>query len=562
MKQKMAAWRSGMLEKHRQTWSADLLAAFVVSVLLIPQSLAYAMLAGLPPQVGLYASLLPLLAYAALGSSPALAVGPVAVLALMIAQTLGKLPDGVSPSEGALVLAAEMGLILLLAAALRLHALASLLSVPVLHGFETGATLSIALSQIPVLIGSPVQGADVPALLREVWSHGVSWHGPTLAFGLMTCALLLAARRWLPGALARLAPLALLLGAMLLAWQLDAVSFGVRLLGGLPPLALGLSLPRLDGALWWDMLPNALLLALMAYVSSLVVAESLARKRGERVNAAAELRALGLANCVAACTSGMPVAASFSRSVLLHDAGSRTRLAGALVAVFMLLALLLLADALAWLPKTVLSATILVAVLSGLKLQPFGQAWRYARPEALLMLLVTLTVLGVNLSVGLGLGVLGSIALLLQRSARPHVAQLGRVYGTEHYRNVERHTVELQADVLGLRIDESLLFTNARSLGDVVQGYLAGQPQARRVLLMMSPVNSIDFSGLEALRDLQATLKLQGVRLDLSEVKGPVLDRLRAGGWQEWFEGQVFLSYHQGMVEGERPMRDDPSPVI
>ncbi|MBY0236407.1 MAG: sodium-independent anion transporter, partial [Burkholderiaceae bacterium] len=181
---------------------------------------------------------------------------------------------------------------------------------------------------------------------------------------------------------------------------------------------------------------------------------------------------------------------------------------------------------------------------------------------ALLMLLVTLTVLGVNLSVGLGLGVLGSIALLLQRSARPHVAQLGRVYGTEHYRNVERHAVELQADVLGLRIDESLLFTNARSLGDVVQGYLAGQPQARRVLLMMSPVNSIDFSGLEALRELQATLKLQGVRLDLSEVKGPVLDRLRAGGWQEWFEGQVFLSYHQGMVEGERPMRDDPSPVI
>ncbi|MEL4177327.1 SulP family inorganic anion transporter [Roseateles sp. PN1] len=562
MKQKLAAWHRGVIDQHRQTWAADLLAAFVVSVLLIPQSLAYAMLAGLPPQVGLYASLLPLLAYAALGTSPALAVGPVAVLALMIAQTLGKLPAGVSPSEGALVLAAEMGLILLLAAALRLHALASLLSVPVLHGFETGATLSIALSQIPVLIGSPVQGADVPALLREVWSHGVSWHGPTLAFGVMTCALLLAARRWLPGALARLAPLVLLLGAMLLAWQLDALSFGVRLLGGLPPLTLGLSLPRLDAALWWDMLPNALLLALMAYVSSLVVAESLARKRGERINAAAELRALGLANCVAACSGGMPVAASFSRSVLLHDAGSRTRLAGALVAVFMLLALWLLADVLAWLPKTVLSATILVAVLSGLKLQPFGQAWRYARPEALLMLLVTLTVLGVNLSVGLGLGVLGSIALLLQRSARPHVAQLGRVYGTEHYRNVERHAVELQADVLGLRIDESLLFTNARSLGDVVQGYLAGQPQARRVLLMMSPVNSIDFSGLEALRDLQATLKLQGVRLDLSEVKGPVLDRLRASGWQEWFEGQLFLSYHQGMVEGERPMRDDPSPVI
>lgn len=540
----------------------DVLAAFVVSVLLIPQSLAYAMLAGLPPQIGLYASLLPLFAYAALGSSPVLAVGPVAVLALMIAQALGGLPAGVSPAEGALVLAAEMGLILLLAAALRLDALASLLSVPVLYGFETGATLSIAISQLPVLIGSPAQGVDLPSLIREFWAHGLVWQDLTLAYGLGACALLLAGRRWLPPTLARLAPLGLLLAAMGLAWLTDARSQGVTLLGSLPPLDLRPSLPRLDAALWLALLPHALLLALMAYVSSLVVAESLARRRGERVNPAAELRGLGAANLMAAFSGGMPVGGSFSRSVLLQDAGSRSRLSGAFVALFMGLAMVLLAAPLAWLPKAVLSATILVAVLSGLKLQLFVEAWRYARPEALLMLLVCLTVLGVNLAVGLGLGVLGSIALLLQRSARPHVAQIGRVPGTEHYRNVDRHAVECQPDVMGLRIDESLVFTNARGLSDAVQAYLQTQPQVRRVLLLMSPVNSIDFSGLEALRELHAGLMQQGRRLDLSEVKGPVLDRLRASGWQRWFEGRVFLSHHQGMVEGERPLRDDPSPVI
>jgi len=398
--------------------------------------------------------------------------------------------------------------------------------------------------------------------VQEFWTHGLVWQDLTLAYGLGACALLLAGRRWLPPALARLAPLGLLLAAMGLAWQTDARSHGVALLGTLPPLDLRPSLPRLDAALWLGLLPHALLLSLMAYVSSLVVAESLARRRGERVDPAAELRGLGAANLVAAFSGGMPVGGSFSRSVLLQDAGSRSRLSGAFVAVFMGLAMLLLAAPLAWLPKAVLSATILVAVLSGLKFQPFVDAWAYARPEALLMLLVCLTVLGVNLAVGLGLGVVGSIALLLQRSARPHVAQIGRVPGTEHYRNVDRHAVECLPDVMGLRIDESLVFTNARGLSDVVQGYLQTQPGVRRVVLLMSPVNSIDFSGLEALRELHASLQLQGRRLDLSEVKGPVLDRLRASDWQRWFEGQVYLSHHQGMVEGERPLRNDPCPVI
>ncbi|MBV8122623.1 MAG: STAS domain-containing protein [Burkholderiaceae bacterium] len=554
-----ATWRDRWRRYAQDYLRDDLLAACIVSVLLIPQSLAYAMLAGLPPQAGLYASLLPLLAYAALGSSPFLSVGPVAMLALMIAQALAQAPADVGAADASLVLAAEVGVVLALAALLRLDALASLLSAPVLHGFETGATLSIAASQLPGLVGSPAHGFEWPELLRSaIASHG-AWRPWTLMFGGTALLLLLLARAGLPGllrrwlraplaaALARLAPLLVLLAAMALAHTGQVQLRGVALVGALPTLSLPLTAPPLDARLWAAMLPGALMLALLAYVSSLAVAESLARRRAQRILPRRELWGLAGANLLASISGGMPVAGSFSRSVLLFDAGGRTRMCIAFIAMLMGLALLVLAEALAWLPRSVLAATIIVAVLSGLRPGPFAQAWRYDRGEALLMLAVAVLVLTQGISVALGLGVLGSIALLLKRTAQPHVALVGRVPGTEHYRNVDRHRVECHPEALGLRIDESMLFTNVRGLPDVVQAHLDQHPQTRRVVLLMSPVNSIDFSGLEALHDLHDALARQRIRLDLSEVKGPVLDRLKAGGWEQWFRGQVYLSHHQGM---------------
>lgn len=535
----------------RGPWQEDLVAAAVVSVLLIPQSLAYALLAGLPAEVGIYASLLPLLAYALLGSSPYLGVGPVAIVALMVAQATAAAPAGYSASQAALVLAAESALLMAAAAALRLDALAALMSVPVLHGFETGATLAIALSQLPALLGSSAQGSELPALLASAAGSGWRWHAPTLGFGLAAVALLLLGRRLLGGLWARLAPLVVLLLTLGVAWAVQAQGLGVPLVGALPALHPRLQWPPLDPALWLALLPGALLIALIAYVSSLVVAEALARRRGERVDPRRELMGLAGANLAAAFSAGMPVAGSFSRSALLYDAGSRSRMSSVMAALLMGAAALSLAPALAWLPRSVLAATILVAVLSGLQWRPYLEAWRYARAEGLLMLAVTLLVLNVSVAAALGLGVLGSIALLLQRTARPHVALVGRVPGTEHYRNVDRHEVEILPEVMGLRIDESLLFTNARSLADVVQAQLAQHPGTRRVVLQMSPVNGIDYSGLEALRELHESLRRQGLRLDLSELKGPVLDRLRAAGWERWFQGQVHLSHHQGMTAGQ-----------
>ncbi|HZF78691.1 MAG TPA: SulP family inorganic anion transporter, partial [Rubrivivax sp.] len=323
--------------------------------------------------------------------------------------------------------------------------------------------------------------------------------------------------------------------------------------GALPDFALRLAWPALDAPLWRAMLPGAAPIALVAFVSSLVVAESLGRRQGTRIVPQRELAGLAAANLAAAVSAGMPVAASFSRSVVIFEAGGRTRMTGVYTAALMGLAMWLLADVLAHLPRAVLAATIVVAVLSVLNWQPFALAWRYARSEWWLMLAVVALTLTVNAAWALGLGVAASIALLIQRTAQPHLALIGRVPGTEHYRNVGRYETEPTAGILSLRIDESLLFTNARGLVDVVTQQLVEHrnhhPDTRRVVLMMAPVNRIDLSGLRALHDLHDALALEQVRLDLSEVKGPVLDGLRAGGWADWFRGRLFLSHHHAMQD-------------
>jgi SulP family sulfate permease len=540
----------------------DLVAALIVAILLIPQSLAYALLAGLPPQVGVYASILPMLAYAALGSSSVNSVAPMAVTALMTAQALSPVVrEGTPAVQAALVIAAEVGLLLGAAALLKLDALAALLSTPVLHGFSTGAALAISLSQLPVLLGSSARGSSAPELLWA-WQHsGVPGHVLTAAFGLLALLALVLARRHAPRLLgrwlappqaalaARCAPLVVVIAGIAIAWAMSADTRGVSLVGLLPAFAMPLALPPLDGALWLALLPSSASIALVTFVSSLAVAEGLALRRREQVNARRELAGLAGANLVASVCAGMPVGGSFSRGALNAEAGARTRAAGAWTALFMALAVALLAAPLAWLPQAVLAATIIVAVLGVAEWRAFGEAWRYARGEFAVMVVVAVLVLLASAQWALGVGVALSIGLLLQRSARPHVARIGRVGQTEHYRNVDRHAVQCTPGVLALRIDESLLFTNARSLLGVVAQHLDALPDTRRVVLLMSPVNAIDFSGLEALRTLHGLLAGRGIRLDLSEVKGPVLDRLRAGRWQDWFAGRVFLSHHQGMLD-------------
>ncbi|WP_236675004.1 SulP family inorganic anion transporter [Piscinibacter sp. HJYY11] len=547
---------------RRDSLRDDLLAAAIVAVLLIPQSIAYALLAGLPPQVGLYASVLPLVAYALVGASSLNAVGPAAVLALMTLQAIAPLAGQVDLSAAAVVLAAEVGLLLAAAAVLKLDALAALLSAPVLQGFSVGAAISIALSQLPALLGSPAHGVHLRALV-DSWvesSRAGAWlHPTTAAFGVSSLVVLLVARRhlqplaarWLSTDLAKLvaraAPLVVIAIATGLAWAFAAPSHGVTVVGPLPTLHLPLALPLFDAELWLLLLPSAALLALVTFVSSFAVAERLGLQRGEHVDGRRELAGLAAANLAAGVSGGMPVGGSFSRSALNAEAGARTRWAGAWTALFLALAALLLAAPLAWLPRTVLAATIVVPVLAAAEWKAFGLAWRYTRGEAALMGLVAAITVLHTAQWALGVGVLISIALMLQHAARPHAALIGRVPGTEHYRNVTRYATELTPGVLSLRVDESLLFVNARQLPGVVAKHLDAYPDTRRVVLQMTPVNRIDLSGLEALSTLQTVLRERGIRLDLSEVKGPVLDGLRAAQWSSWFAGRIYLSHHQAV---------------
>jgi len=525
-------------------WRHDLPAGLLVGGLLLPQALAYAMLAGLPPVAGVMASLLPLGVYALLGSSRQLAMGPVAILALMVASATPALAatHGADPWALALLLSLEAGTLLALAAALRLDALAALLSAPVLHGFVSGAALAIALGQIPKLIGLNLPGSTLldwgrffasgPELRPDAWSA---------AFGLGAVALLVLARRrrW------RLAPLGVvaLAIAAVAALQAGGHHLGELRLTGAVHLLDGLRFPSpfaLPAALWLQALPAAALIALVAYVESLAIAQALAARRQERISTRRELVGLAGANLAAGLSGGLPVAGSFSRSGLLFEGGARTRWAGALSALLFLVLVSLAAPWLARLPHAVLAAGIVVAVLPLVDLPAFRRAWRYARAEGAVMTAVALLALLLGVEAALAAGVAASIVLLLQRTARPHWAEVGRLPGTEVFRNTKRFQVELLPELLSIRIDEGLLFTNARWLSEVLGAELARRPQARHLLLMMSGVNDIDLSGLEALQQFAQELRVQGVQLHLSELKGPVADRLMAAGLADWLPGRVF----------------------
>lgn len=567
----------GWARGYRREWAvADMIAAVVVTLMLIPQSLAYAQLAGMPPEAGLYASTLPLVVYALLGSSTTLAVGPAAVTSLMTAAAAGALAPEGSPAYGWAVwwLAALSGAISLLLGVLRLGLLARFLSHPVLGGFVSAAGILIAASQLKHLLGLPLQGTQLPALLAQLVQQTPNIHLPTLGVGGAALGLLLAARRWLKPALRRLgvsafaadlaakaAPVAVLAAATGASAAFGWSAMGVRVVGTVPSGVPSFVWPD-AAALQMDavipLLLPALLLAIVGFVESVSLGQSLAARRRERIDPDAELRALGASNLAAAACGGIPVTGGFARSVVKFEAGARTPAAGLLTALGLLGAAALLTPMLATLPQAALAATIVVAVLSLVDVSAFVRTWRYSRSDFAAMALTALLTLTMGVEAGLGAGVLASVVLLLVRNSRPHIAVVGRIAGTEHFRNVERHEVQTLPHVLGLRVDESLTFANARYLEDFVAAQLATRPAVRHVVLQCSAVNDIDASALESLLAINERLREAGVQLHLSEVKGPVMDRLQHSPLLSQLGGRVFLSHHQA-IEALQTPADPPS---
>ncbi len=553
------AW---MRRYDRESLRSDGLAALIVTIMLIPQSLAYALLAGLPPQVGLYASMLPLLGYALFGSSNALAVGPVAVVSLMTAAAVGKLASVGSPEYlgAALALALLSGGLLLAMGLLRLGFLANLLSHPVISGFITASGLLIAISQLKHLLGVEAGGHALPEILAALVAAAPETNPITLAIGLGALGFLFwvrhAFKAWLTrlgcgprtaDALAKAGPVMAVAVTTLVVAAFDLASAGVSVVGaipqGLPPIAL----PPFDGELWAALLPSALLISVVGFVESVSVAQTLAAKRRERIDPNRELLGLGAANLAAGVSGGYPVTGGFARSVVNFDAGARTPMAGVLTAVGIGLTALFLTPLFHALPKATLAATIIVAVLSLVDLGALRRTWRYAKTDFAAMAATIVMVLAVGVEAGIVTGVALSVALFLWRSARPHMAVVGQVPATQHFRNVLRHEVVTSAHVLSLRVDESLYFANARSLEDRVYTLIAEHPRVTDLVLMCPAVNAIDASALESLEAINQRLAAGGVRFHLSEIKGPVMDRLERVDFLAHLSGQVFLSQHDAM---------------
>ena len=542
----------------RQRLGADLTAGLIVAILVIPQSMAYALLAGLPPHFGLYVSILPAIAYALLGSSMVQAVGPVAVTAIMTFTVLSPLaaPGSAEYLGLAAALALLSGLLLLAGGLLRLGFLSQLLSRPVISGFVSGSAVLIVVSQLKHLLGVTPAGGSSGQVVLDLLGRLEQTHLPTLAISLAALLALLVVRLWLAAWLTaaglgerraafvvRLMPLLIVLGATVAvsALQLDS-AHGVAVVGsvaaGLP--VFNLFLPSLEATR--SLLVPAFLMALIGMVQGITMAQALAIRRRERIDANAELVGLGAANVVAAFAGGMPVGGGLSRSAINVAAGARTPLASIVAALAMIA---IIAGAAGWfarLPLAVLAATIIMAAVSMIDLRALRQAWAYDRADALALLGTAGGVLVFGLESGIALGIMLSMATLLYRVSTPHIAVLGRIPGSEHFRNVERHAVETLPAALFLRIDERLFFGNLGAVEQRLKQELERRPGVRDLVLVMSAVNLMDATAVEVFGELNQDLADHGIRLHLAEVKGPVQDRLQRSPLWSALSGEVFLS--------------------
>lgn len=554
----MPAW----LRAYQPSWLAsDAIAALVVSLLLVPQGLAYAALAGLPVQMGLYASLLPLIAYALFGSSRVMSVGPVAIASLMTGAALAPVaePGSAEYIAAAIFLAVLSGVMLMVFGWMRLGQLAYFLSHPVISGFISGAALLIVLGQLSPLLGLSAHGDNALALVSAMYQAWPTLDPLTATIGLGSLLVLWGCKTYLAAGLqqlgiapslaqllAKLAPMMVVVLAialvLLMAWE-DQLRVVGAFPAGLPELALPTWRWDWLDALW---LP-ALMIGLVGFIESVSIAHAFAAREGLKINADAELRGLGAANIVSGLSGAFPVTGGFSRTAVNAEAGAKTPLSGVMAAVLIALILVFFTQLFSALPVSVLAATIIVAAVGLVDGKTLRHTWEYDRAEAWALIGTGAGVLLAGVEMGIGIGVGLSLATLIWRASQPHIAILGRVPGTEHFRNIKRFNVEIDPHVLIMRIDERLFFGNAELVEVAIEQAVAERQSCRDVVLVMSSVSSIDATADEMLVRVNGLLDAQGIRLHLAEVKGPVLDRLEHADFSRVLTGSIHLSTHQAL---------------
>jgi SulP family sulfate permease len=532
-----------MLKKHipllqsmkgydRATFQGDMTAGLTVAVMLIPQGMAYAMLAGLPPIVGLYASTIPLVVYALLGTSRQLAVGPVAMVGLMVATGVGAVAEGGSAEyvAYAVVLMAMVGLIQLGMGVARLGFLVNFLSHPVVSGFTSAAALIIGFSQLSHLLG-----IDVP---RSHHVHTVLWGAIqrlpeiqpiTFAIGMGSILLLLALKRWnprFPGALT-----VVVLGTILVA-ALGLNERGVAIVGQVPSGLPSLTTPTFDLAVLRELAPIAIAIALVGFMESISVAKAFARKNRYEIDANKELIGLGAANLAGSFAQGFPVTGGFSRTAVNGQAGAKTGLASLITAAVITITLLFLTPLFHFLPKAVLAAIIMVAVFGLVDLGEAKHLYHVKKSDLALLVVTFVATLGLGIEPGIGIGIAASLGVVIFRTTRPHAVVLGRIPGTHVYRAMDRHPeAETFDGVLVVRVDAQFYFGNVTFLKETLQRMLreASAP-VHAVVLNASTINHLDSSADSALHEIAIDFREHGIELFFANVRGPVMDVMERSG--------------------------------
>ncbi|MDI6451701.1 SulP family inorganic anion transporter [Anaerobaca lacustris] len=544
-----------LIHPNRDGLRDDLIAGSTIAVMLVPQAMAYAMLAGLPPVVGLYASTLPLLTYALLGSSRQLAVGPVAIISLMVFTACAPLAQSGTTDYVALVLLLTImiGFIQFVAGLLRLGFVVNFFSQAVISGFTSAAAIVIALSQMKHLLGIQLgTEKNVFKLVAEIARHAPEANGATLALGAASVAGLWFLKKRFPHFPSAI--LFVVVGTLLSYFGLSKL--GVETVGAVPRGLPGFTMPRFSLDAVRHLVPAALAICFVGYMESISVAKYVAARAGHKIDPNRELLGLGAANLVASLFSGYPVTGGLSRTAVAYQAGARTQRAAVMTSVLILLTLLLLTPLFYYLPKAVLSAIIVVAVGALLDYKEAVHLFRIKRADGLTFLLTFVCTLAIGIEQGLLIGLVFSLGLFIWRSSHPHTAELGYLESEGVFRNVLRHPeAKVYPGTLILRPDASLYFANTKFLEDCLAQDVAGRPGIRWIVLDMSGVNDIDAVAVDVLEKLVGAYRHRGIEFAFAAMKGPVRDVVKRAGWEEK-QGHVHYPSLQHALRGIRVLGD------
>jgi len=529
----------------------DLNAGLTVGVMLIPQGMAYAMLAGLPPIYGLYASIIPLLVYALMGTSRQLAVGPVAMVALLVAAGIGKIAEIGSEDFIAMsiLLAFMVGLFQFLLGLFRMGFLVNFMSHPVISGFTSAAAIIIAASQLKHLLGIQISNSNyIHEILIESARKFSEIHWVSLVIGISAIILILILRKIkkaIPGAL-----VAVSIGITVV-WAFGLDNIGVKILqsvpAGLPPV----SLPQFSSNWISQLWPTALTISLVGFMESIAIAKAMEKRhRNYKVNANKELVALGLANIAGSFFRSFPTTGGFSRTAVNDQSGAKTGMASIISATLIALTLLFLTPLFYYLPNAVLAAIIMVAVSSLIDIKEIIYLWRSDRRDFAMLIATFIGTLAFGIEEGIILGVILSLGLMIFQTTRPHFAIQGKIPGTTLYKNTERFTeAELRPDILVFRLDDRLYFANTQFFKDKLEEHIALKGDALKLLIINAEsINSVDSSGIHGLFDIIEDCRNKGVRVIINGAKGPVRDSLYRSGFSKFLGEENFFLTVNGAV--------------